>query len=74
VGRWPTIGEALLHEDFQTLVNQLSTRYGPERVDQLVLQLGIERGNERAAYATGGEYAAGLLGMRWDDLQQRYGT
>ena len=73
VGRWPTIGEALLEEDFQTLVNQLSTRYGPERVDQLVLQLGIERGNERAAYASEGEYAASLLGINWDDLQRRYG-
>jgi hypothetical protein len=74
VGRWPTVGEALQEEDFQTLVNQLSTRYGPERVEQLVEQLRIERGRERAAYASEGEYAAGLLGMSWHDLQQRYGA
>src|SRR6187399_820161 len=36
VRRWPTIGAALVDEEFQTLVNQLSTRYGPERVEQMV--------------------------------------
>jgi hypothetical protein len=74
VGRYPTIGDALLEEDFQALVSQLSTRYGPERVERLVAQLGIERGRERAAYASGGEYAAGLLGVDWHDLQRRYGN
>src|SRR5262245_51957759 len=40
VNRWRTIGEALDgEEDFQSLVSQLSTRYGPERVEQLVHQL-----------------------------------
>src|SRR4249920_3246481 len=42
VGRWPTIGEALEEEDFQTLVSQLSTRYGPERVERMIEQLQIE--------------------------------
>jgi hypothetical protein len=74
VGRWPTIGAALFEEDFQALINQLSTRYGPEHVERLVAQLGIERGRERAAYASDGEYAAALLGMDWDDLQRRYGA
>jgi hypothetical protein len=72
VARWPTIGEALAEEDFQTLVNQLSTRYGPEQVEQLIAQLGIERGNERAVYASDGEYAAALLGADWDDLVRRF--
>ena len=36
VNRWPNIASALGEEDFQSLVNQLSTRYGPERVEQLV--------------------------------------
>src|SRR3954469_18364307 len=68
VGRWGTIGEALGEEDFPPLINQLATRYGPERVEQLVEQLGIEPGNERAAYASDGEYAAALLALDWDDL------
>ena len=74
VRHWPTIGEALGEEDFQTLVNQLSSRYGPEHVERLVEQLGIERGNERAAYASDGEYAAAILGLDWDDLVRRFGA
>jgi hypothetical protein len=74
IARWPTIAQALGEEDFQSLVNQLSTRYGPERVERLVEQLGIERGNERAAYASDGEFAAGLLGLDWDELHRRFGS
>jgi len=72
VGRWPTIGEALEHEDFQTLVNQLSTRYGPERVEGLVAQLNVATTVQRAEYASDGEFAAALLGLDWDALVQRY--
>src|SRR5262245_6552658 len=67
VARWPTISRALAEEDFQTLINQLSTRYNPEQVERMVEQLGIERGNERAVYASDGEYAAALLGADWND-------
>jgi hypothetical protein len=74
LARWPTVREALETEDFQALVNQLATRYGPEQVEHLLAQLGIERGNERAAYASDGEFAAGLLGLAWDDLVRRFGT
>jgi hypothetical protein len=73
LGRWPTVAEAMQEEDFQTLVSQLSTRYAPERVGQLVAQLAIERGEERAAYASDGEYAAGLLGVDWNELTRRFG-
>jgi hypothetical protein len=68
IGRWGTVAEALQEEDFASLVAQLSSRYGPEHVERLVMQLGIERGAERAAYASDGEYAAALLGLKWDDL------
>jgi hypothetical protein len=73
LSRWPAVAAALAEEDFQSLVNQLSTRYGPERVEQMVAQLGIERGNERAVYASDGEYAAALLSEDWEDLQLRFG-
>jgi hypothetical protein len=73
-GRWPSIGAALGEEDFQALVSQLSTRYGPERVERMVEQLGIERADERAAYASDGEFAAALLGLDWSELLRRYGS
>jgi hypothetical protein len=74
VGRWPTITAALAEEDFQCLVNQLSSRYGPERVEQLVAQLGLPDEPDRAEYASDGEYAAAILGLDWDDLVGRFGA
>lgn len=73
LSRWPTLAAARREEDLQTLVNQLAKRYGPERVEQLVAQLGIEQRRERAIYASDGEYAASLLGADWEDLQRRFG-
>jgi hypothetical protein len=73
VSRWPTIAAAIGEEDFQTLVQQLVTRYSPEQAEHLVQQLGIERGQERAVYESDGEYAAALLGADWTELVQRFG-
>lgn len=74
VSRWTTIRQALGEEDFQSLVNQLSTRYGPERVERLVEQLSVERNTQRSAYASDGEYAAALLDLDWNDLVNRFGS
>jgi hypothetical protein len=73
VGRWPTIAAALEEEDFQTLVNQLSRRYGPERVERMVEQLQIGHQIERADFSSDGDFAAALLGKSWDDLVERFG-
>ncbi len=73
VSRWPTLGEGLEYEELACVVTQLARRYGPEQAEQLCIQLGIERGSERAAYYSDGEYAAALLGERWDELERKYG-
>jgi hypothetical protein len=72
LSRWATVAAARREEDFQSLVNQLATRYGPERVEQLVDQLGLAPPIDRAAYASEGEYAAALLNADWEDLQRRF--
>jgi len=72
VSRWPKIASALDEEDFQSLVSQLSTRYGPERVEQLVHQLDASEIVRRSDYSSDGEYAAALLGLDWDELQHRF--
>lgn len=72
VARWPTLAAGLATEELSTLVAQLGTRYGPEQAEHLLSQLGIERGAERSAYFSDGEYLASLLGERWDQLQRRY--
>jgi hypothetical protein len=74
VGRWRTIAEALGQEEFQTLVNQLSTRYGPERVESMVEQLGMDVKPAAIGYFSDGEFAASLLGLDWNDLVRRYGS
>ncbi len=74
LARWPTVGAGLSDPNLDTLLNQLRRRYGPEQAEQLLAQLGIERGAERSAYFSDGEYAAALLGERWDQLQERYGS
>ncbi len=61
VRRWPTIGEALGHDAFQTHLKQLRRRYSREKIEHMMHSLGIEMGRERAAYFTDQEYAAALL-------------
>jgi hypothetical protein len=74
VRRWPTIGAALAEEEFQTLVKQLSTRYGQERVEQMVERLGVDAQIDQADFVSDGEFAAALLGAKWEDLVQRFGA
>ena len=38
------------------------------------LLAGVPKGWVGAAYASDGEYAAGLLGMDWDDVERRFGA
>jgi len=71
---WRTIGEALGEEDFQLLVNQLSTRYGPERVERMVEQLELTPQVDRGDFASDGEFAAALLDKDWDELIERFGS
>jgi hypothetical protein len=74
VARWSTLAEGVASEELAPLVTQLARRYGPERAEQLLAQLGVERGAERSAFFSDGEYLAALLGARWDELQRRYGS
>ena len=74
ISRWPTITEALDQEAFQTLVNQLSTRYGPERVERMVEQLEVDQTMSRSNYSRDGEFAASLMDLDWNDLVRRFGS
>jgi hypothetical protein len=73
VARWTTIEAALDEDDFLTWFRQLTRRYGPEVAEQWAESLGIVRKGERATYFSDGEYAAAVLGMGWDDMQQQFG-
>ncbi len=66
--RWPTIGDALDAEAFQTHLKQLRRRYSREKIEHMMQSLGIEMGQERAAYFTDAEYAAALLNTRLEAI------
>ncbi|MDX1948250.1 MAG: hypothetical protein SFU86_22860 [Pirellulaceae bacterium] len=74
IGNWPTVSAAMQTADFSALVEQIARRFSPEEAEQLLAQLGIERGAERRAYFSDGEYAAALLGEDWAALRQRFGA
>jgi hypothetical protein len=70
VRKWPTIAEALSAESFQSYLKQLKRRYSSEKVEHMVQTLGIEMGQERAAYFSDQEYAAALLDTRVEAIAE----
>lgn len=68
VRRWPTLGEALASEPFQEYLQRLKRRYSGEKIEHMLHSLGIEMGQERAAYFSDLEYAAALLDTRPERL------
>lgn len=47
--------------DLEALLRQLQRRYPREKLEQMLHDLGIERGRERASYFSDEEYAQALL-------------
>lgn len=68
IGKWETIGEALLDDEFLAFLKNLRRKYPVERAERLLDSLGIEIGNERDAYFTDNEYAAAILGLEVNAL------
>ena len=71
--RWSTVEAALADPDFLYFLRHLHRRYPRERAERMLDALGIERGCERAAYYSDEEYAAALLGIRLDQLEESRG-
>lgn len=73
IRRWPTVAEALQESDFLHLLKQLQRRYPLEKAEQMLADLNIEMARERAVYFNDEEYAAALLGVNLDTLQELFG-
>ncbi len=58
---WETIAEARQDTRFQTYLRGLRRRCPPEKAEHMLVTLGVEWVNERAAYYSDEEYAAALL-------------
>ena len=63
IGRWPSVAEALLDDEFLALLKRVRRKYPVERAETLLSSLGIETENERDAYYHDSEYAAAILGI-----------
>lgn len=70
--RWQSLEVALQDEDFQHFLRHLQRRYPLEKAERMLDQLGIIRGNERAAYFSDEEYAAALLDETLESLDRRF--
>lgn len=73
VRRWESMGEALRDDDFLCFLKQLQRRYPQEKAERMLQALGIELGNERAAYYSDLEFAAALMGTTPEQLEQQFG-
>jgi hypothetical protein len=73
VSQYATLSAALEDERFQNYLRQLRRSYPREKVEHLLLALGIEIAGERQTYYTDYEYAASLLGTTPDALDSLYG-
>lgn len=73
IGRWPDLDTALRDEDFTHFLRHLQRRYPRERAERMLASLGIELGQERAAYYSDEEYAAALLGVTEEQLREMGG-
>jgi hypothetical protein len=72
IGNYDTVAEALEDSDFLHLLKQLQRRFPAEEAERMLVSLGIDQGREWAAYYTGEEYAASLLGETPESLARRF--
>lgn len=72
LGKWESVSDALGDENFMNVLHQLERRYPPEKAEQMLTSLGIDRARERQAYFHDGEYAAALLGLGWDECVRQF--
>lgn len=73
VRRWAGIREAVQDPDFLHFYKQVQRRFSVEKAETMLAEMGIVRANERATYYTDEEYAAALLGVDQEWLQQMFG-
>jgi len=70
IGRWPTVQQALIDEEYLCFLRQLRRRYPQEKAEQLLQSLESDAENERRAYYSDYEYAAALLGTTTEALDR----
>jgi len=73
IGHWNTVEAAIDQSDFLHVLRTVQRRFPQEKAERMLASLGIERGRERETYYSDEEYAAALLGVTLDELEQMFG-
>ncbi|MFV1968015.1 MAG: hypothetical protein ACC628_21530 [Pirellulaceae bacterium] len=73
VRRWSTIKEAVDDQEFVHFLRHLQRRFPPEKAERMLETLSIEMGRERDTYYSDEEYAASLLGITPESLDNLFG-
>lgn len=73
IRRWETVWHAAGDPEFVHFLRHIERRYPMESAEGMLNSLGVELGRERATYYTDEEYAASLLGVSLDRLEELYG-
>ena len=74
VRRWNNFADALEDSDFLHFLKQVQRRYPQEKAERMLSTLGIDMAQERQTYYNDTEYAAALLGVSTDTLDELFGS
>ena len=72
IQRWATVFEAAGDPEFRHFLRHIERRYPPENAEGMMQSLGLDLGRERETYYNDEEYAASLLGISQDDLDEMF--
>ena len=74
IKRWDTVFQAAGDPEFVHFLRHIERRYPPEKAEGMMESLGLELGRERETYYSDEEYAAALLGVSEDELEELFGS
>ena len=73
IRRWETVWHAAADPEFVQFLRHIERRYPLESAEGMLSSLGLEMGRERETYYSDEEYAAALLGVSLEQLDELYG-
>lgn len=74
IQRWDSVFDAAGDPEFAHFLRHIERRYPPEKAEQMMESLGLTLGHERQTYYSDEEYAAALLGVTADELEEMFGS
>jgi len=73
IQKWDSVWQAAGDPEFVHFLRHIERRFPVESAEGMLSSLGLDLGRERETYYTAEEYAASLLGVSLDRLDELYG-